>query len=119
MGDALRGARSREEGSRRRPSVGARRTQEALCEKRSGAARIVEAVHLQRGAELVAAEDPDEDRDLELTRLDEGLDLLVFTGARRHRHAELTTDGDESVSGQNLEDASFGKTMCCHEAGSS
>ena len=96
-----------------------RGTRSDLCEKRSGAARIVEAVHLQRGAELVAAEDPDENRDLELTRLDEGLDLLVLPGARRHRHAELATNGDESVSGQNLEDASFGKRVRCHEAGSS
>ena len=80
--DVLLRAGPREERSRRCARVCSRRAEETLGKERSRAARVGETVCLTGGAELVAAEDTQECRNLQLSRLYERLELFVLLRAR-------------------------------------
>jgi hypothetical protein len=87
--------------------LGSGRLEEALREGGASPAGVVEAVGLAGGTELVPPEDAEEAWDLELFGVNEGADLVVFLGALGDGDAELPAEGDQSVAGQDLQDASW------------
>jgi hypothetical protein len=81
--------------------------EQALGQGGAGPAGVVEAVHFAGGTELVPAEDADEAWDLELAGVDQGADLVVLLRPLGDGDPELAAEGDQSVPGEHLEDASW------------
>jgi hypothetical protein len=110
----FRGGVSGKDGLRGLGRLGPGRFQEALRKSGARATRVIEAVGLQYGAELVPSEDAEEGRDAKLARVEERADLILFLGFLADRNPELAAESDQTISRQGLEQAPFGEVRDLH-----